>query len=91
MREIKTQAREEIKRAFTLVELIVSIVILAILWTIAYTSLTSYAEQARDSTRISDLSLIKTWLEVFHIDAWKYPLPTDSVDLTYSWAVSWNC
>lgn len=75
---------------FTLVELIVVITILAILWTIAFISLSWYSEQARDSTRISDLSSIKTGLELFQLDAGKYPLPTNWVNVTYSWTTVWN-
>lgn len=78
------------QKAFTLVELIVVITILAILWTIAFISLQWYSLQARDSTRISDLSSIKTSLELFHLEAGKYPQPTDWVNITYSWAIVWN-
>ena len=75
---------------FTLVELIVVITILAILWTIAFISLQWYSTQARDSSRISDISSIKTSLELFQLDAGKYPNPTSWVDITYSWAIVWN-
>ncbi len=78
------------KNAFTLVELIVVILILAILWTIAFISLQWYSTDARDSTRISDLSSMKTSLEVFQLDAGKYPIPTDWVDIIYSWATVWT-
>ena len=44
------------KKAFTLVELIVVITILAILWTIAFISLSWYSKEARDSKRITDTS-----------------------------------
>ena len=81
---------QRLKKAFTLVELIVVITILAILWTIAYISLQWYSTSARDSTRISDLSSMKTSLELFHLDAWKYPIPTDWVDITYSGWVVWT-
>jgi prepilin-type N-terminal cleavage/methylation domain-containing protein len=78
------------KQAFTLVELIVVITILAILWTIAFISLQWYSTQARDSTRVSDLSSMKTSLELFHLDAGKYPQPTNGIDITYSWWVVWS-
>lgn len=48
------------KKAFTLVELIVVITILAILGTIAFISLQGYSGEARDSKRLSDVNnLIK--------------------------------
>ena len=76
--------------AFTLLELIIVITILIILWIIVYISLNKYSEQTRDSARISDLSSIKTSLELFQIDSSKYPLPTNSIDITYSWALVWK-
>jgi prepilin-type N-terminal cleavage/methylation domain-containing protein len=42
-------------KAFTLVELIVTIIILAILTTIAFISVQSYTENARDAKRYSDV------------------------------------
>ena len=75
---------------FTLVELIVVITILAILGTIAFISLQWYSSQARDSTRISDLSSMKSSLELFNLDAWKYPIPTAWVDITYSGWTVWT-
>ncbi|NCO32122.1 type II secretion system protein [bacterium] len=48
------------KKAFTLVELIVVITILAILGTIAFISLQGYSGEARDSKRLSNVNdLIK--------------------------------
>lgn len=41
--------------AFTLVELIVVITILAILGTIGFISIQGYSKSARDSSRVSDL------------------------------------
>lgn len=78
------------KIGFTLVELIVVITILAILWTIAFISLQGYSESARDSTRVSDMSKIKTTLELFHLNSWRYPEPTDPYDVEYSWELAWT-
>lgn len=78
------------KKAFTLVELVISIVILAILWTIVFITLQWYSKDTRDSARISDISSIKTSLELFNLDAWKYPIPSKWVDITYSWSIVWN-
>ncbi len=78
------------KYAFTLVELIVTIIILAILWTIAFFALQSYSKNSRDSVRVANLSRMKTSLDIFAVEAWKYPMPTNSVDITYSWWVIWK-
>ena len=79
----------QIKKAFTLVELIVVITILAILWTIAFVSMSWYSKTARDSTRTSDISKIKSSLELFHINSNKYPDPTEAQPITYSGWLAW--
>jgi prepilin-type N-terminal cleavage/methylation domain-containing protein len=76
------------QKAFTLVELIVVITILAILWTIAFISLQWYSKASRDSVRVADISSMKTSLELFHLNAGKYPQPTLWETITYSgWEV----
>mgnify|MGYP003998709729 CR=1 FL=1 len=77
------------KQAFTLVELIVVITILAILWTIAFISLQWYSKDARDSIRISDTSSMKTSLELFHLNSGKYPLPDNSEIVEYESEILW--
>jgi len=76
-------------RAFTLVELIVVITILAILGTIAFISLQWYSSQARDSKRISDIQNIKKSLELFSLNTWKYPKPDDYNTVSYTWELIW--
>ena len=77
------------KKWFTLVELIVVITILAILWTIAFTSLQWYARDARDTKRISDVWNIKKSLENFVLQTGKYPTPDSAEEITYSGWVVW--
>jgi len=81
--------RNQKKHAFTLVELIVVITILAILWTIAFISLQWYSAQARDSKRLSDISNIKKSVELFSLSTWKFPKPDDSFTVSYSWEILW--
>jgi len=71
------------KQGFTLVELIVVITILAILWTIAFISLEWYSKTARDSVRISDMSRIKTSVELFSLQTGKYPETTNWIEVKY--------
>ena len=60
------------KKAFTLVELIVVITILAILWTIAFISLQWYSREARDSKRIQDIRSLLTKLNVENVKGTPY-------------------
>jgi len=76
-------------KAFTLVELIVVITILAILWTIAFISLQWYSRDARDSTRIADINSINTQLELFVIKTWTLPIPENNIELVSSWITIW--
>ena len=51
------------QKAFTLVELIVVITILAILWTVAFLSLSEYSNLARNSIRLDGISKVATLVE----------------------------
>jgi prepilin-type N-terminal cleavage/methylation domain-containing protein len=51
-------------KAFTLVELIVVITILAILWTISFISLQWYSKDARDTKRLSDVKSLLTKITI---------------------------
>jgi len=72
--------------AFTLVELIITIVILSILSTIAFLSFNSYSSSSRDSVRLSDINSINKSLELYQVNVWRYPDPTNVyMTVTYSW------
>ena len=51
-------------RAFTLIELIVVVTILAILGSIGFITMTGYLAGARDSARLSDMNNIYTQLNL---------------------------
>ena len=75
---------------FTLIELIISVTILAILWTIAYFSFEWYSKWARDSVRLNDMSNMKKTLELFTLSKWFYPEPTNWTDFVFSWWLVWT-
>nr|MDD3720845.1 type II secretion system protein [Candidatus Gracilibacteria bacterium] len=77
------------KKAFTLVELIVVITILAILGSIAFISLQSYTKNARDGQRLSDINNIRKNLELFLTEKGFYPTPDNGVNITYSGSTAW--
>jgi prepilin-type N-terminal cleavage/methylation domain-containing protein len=72
------------QQAFTLVELIVVITILAILGTIGFVSLSGYTLQARDSTRLTDVATLTRSLEIVRGKGYPLPLPDAAVVLSAS-------
>ena len=78
------------KKAVTLIELIVSITILMILTTIGFLSVRWWTTSARDAVRIDDVKNITTVIDLYHINRWAYPEPTNAVDITHSWATVWT-
>ncbi|MDD5376946.1 MAG: prepilin-type N-terminal cleavage/methylation domain-containing protein [Candidatus Gracilibacteria bacterium] len=75
---------------FTLVELIVVITILVILGTIAFMSLSGYSGNARDSSRVSDLTNLSKGLDIASIKTGSYPTPDNPFTITYSGGVIWT-
>lgn len=73
-------------KAFSFVELIVSVTILAIISTIWFISYSSYLWDSRDSQRKSDLAQVWSALKVYKQKRWYYPNPWNKFDLTYRWA-----
>ena len=78
------------KKAFTLVELVVVVTILAVLWSIVFISMQEYSANSRDSVRINDLSNLETSLWVYEVNSWRFPLPSSSTWVTYSWELLWT-
>ena len=78
------------KKAFTLVELIVVITILAVLWTIAFVSFQNYVLNSRDSKRTTDIKNIEKTLELSKLQTGVYPNPGWATNITFSWATAWR-
>ena len=73
------------KYAFTLVELIVSITIVAILASIWFFSYVWHLSEARDAERKANMWEIKTALKLYKQKRWAYPLPWNTFSITNSW------
>ena len=71
------------KQAFTLVELIVVITILAILATVWFVSFSGYLAWARDTNRIAQLKSMSDALELYRTKK-DLPIPDDKVDVQAS-------
>ena len=68
------------KKGFTLVEMVVVVTILSVLATFWFISYSSYSAWARDTSRISSISMIWKAMEVYSI-AKDLPLPENSVEI----------
>jgi len=84
LRSYSCTKRNENTKWFTLVELIVVITILAILWTIGFLSFQSYTVYSRDVTRLSNLNVLKSWLEIQYTKWGYFAEPDDYVKITAS-------
>lgn len=78
------------KKAFTLTELLIVIVVVSILWTISFLSFQWYSSSARNGVRISDLNNIIDALKIYSLDNGWYTQPSDGVDITFSWTKLWT-
>lgn len=73
------------KKWFTLVELIVSTTILAVLTTIGFYTYTQYISDARDGVRKTDLATLNSELSLYKKQRWAYPYPWDYFELHNRW------
>jgi prepilin-type N-terminal cleavage/methylation domain-containing protein len=67
--------------AFTIVELIVVVAIIAILWTIGFISYSEHISWARDWQRQSDLAQIKSSMQLYKQQKGVYPAPWDNFSI----------
>ena len=76
--------KNKLKKAFTLVELIVVVTILAIIWTIWFVSYTDYLSWVRDTNRTVQLESIWDWLKL-SLTRWRLPIPDDYIEVKTNW------
>jgi len=69
------------RKAFTLVELIITIAIIAVLAVTAIVMITKWISKSRDSTRLSDISIIQKSLETNIVNSKTYLMPDNAVNI----------
>lgn len=62
------------KKGFTIIELLVVVAIIAILASVAVSSLTEHRAKTRDAKRMQDLLQIRTAIELYHLEHGHYPI-----------------
>lgn len=75
---------------FTLIELVITMTLVAILGTIAAVYVFDSFWKSRDSARITSFSQIEKNMDLFKIDSWRYPEPDNFVTVTFSGAELWR-
>jgi len=71
------------KKAFSLIELTIVLIIIVILWTVWFISYSGYLIWARDTARITDLNTISNSL-IIQTTKWKLPVPDDYIEVSLS-------
>jgi general secretion pathway protein G len=61
------------KRGFTLIEIMVSVVIISILMSLSFVAFSASRKSARDGRRKADLEQIRSALEMYRSDCHEYP------------------
>lgn len=76
------------KAGFTIVELLIVIVVIAILAAITIVAYSGIQQRARDSKRLQDVDTISKALELYYIDNGKYPPGAGSTSINPSWSTT---
>ncbi len=76
---------KNIKKAFSLIELLVVVIILWVLATLTFLVLWDHIRWARDATRIDNLKEIENKIEYHKNKTWDFPEPDDFVLQVIDW------
>lgn len=72
---------------FTLVELVVTISIVAVLWAIWLFSYNSHLPWVRDANRLSQMESLYSWLKIYSTKNSYAPLPDSNVSVSINWYI----
>jgi prepilin-type N-terminal cleavage/methylation domain-containing protein len=74
--------KKQMQRGFTIVELLIVIVVIAILAALVLNTFAGVQQRARDTQRQTDIRTISSQLEVFYADRIHYPTYAELTDVT---------
>jgi len=76
------------KSGFTIVELLIVIVVIAILAAISVVAYNGVQQRGRDSQRSSDITALAKAIELYYIDNGQFPLSSGSTSMTANWSTT---
>lgn len=76
------------RRGFTIVELLIIIVVIAILAAITVVAYNGVQQRGRDSERTADVQAIVKALELYYVDNGNYPAGSGSTTINNSWSTT---
>lgn len=68
------------RNAFTLIELLLVLVILAVLGSVVVPKFTKRSQQAKETAAKTDINTIENMMEAFEIDTGRYPTNTEGIE-----------
>lgn len=77
------------RKWFTLVELVITITIMVILWSIGLLSYNAHLSSVRDSSRLAQIESLYNWLKIYSTKNSMVPEPENKIDVVYSWSIIW--
>jgi type II secretion system protein G len=84
----KQSSPNQTRAGFTIVELLIVIVVIAILAAITVVAYNGIQQRAKDSQRKSDIAAITKALELYYIDNGRYPAGSGSTTINASWSTT---
>ena len=71
--------------AFSLVEVVVTMMILVILSTIWFLAYSWYTNDAKNSAKITDINVLNDSIWVYQTQSWRLPLPDNKTNIGFEW------
>ena len=87
---MNTLRKSQIRRGFTLIEILVVVVILAVLAAVVVPNVINRIGDAKASAAISDIKAFDTNIDLFKLDTGKYPPTLDDLIKDVSQTSKWN-
>lgn len=79
------------QKGFTIVELLIVVVVIAVLASITVVAYTGVRQQAHMSAMRSDFATVQKAVELYKVDSGGYPVCDRPADAAPEWVTGWGC